>query len=90
MKNSNQLNSKDIRNIGNQMILVKQILQLQTDLINHVPNPSTLTKEQVIMHFVELYKATENIFHLNQDLMEILEKTGTDLYEIADMLEENE
>lgn len=90
MKNSNQLNSKDIRNIGNQMILVKQILQLQTDLINHVPNPSTLTKEQVIMHFVELYKATENIFHLNQDLNAILEKAGTDLYEIADMLEENE
>lgn len=88
MKNNNELNPTAIREIGNKLILVKQIIQLQTDLINHVPSPSTLSKEQVIMHFVELYGATENIFNLNQDLNKILEKAGTDLYDIAEMLEE--
>lgn len=88
MKNNNELNPTAIREIGNELILVKQIIQLQNDLINHVPSPSTLSKEQVIMHFVELYGATENIFNLNQDLNKILEKAGTDLYDIAEMLEE--
>lgn len=90
MKNNNGLNATDIREIGNKLILVKQIIQLQNDLINHVPSPKTLKKEQVIIHFVELYSATDNIFNLNQDLNAILEKAGTDLYEIAEMLEENE
>lgn len=90
MKNNNGLNATDIREIGNKLILVKQIIQLQNDLINHVPSPKTLKKEQVIIQFVELYSATDNIFNLNQDLNAILEKAGTDLYEIAEMLEENE
>lgn len=88
MKNNNGLNATDIREIGNKLILVKQIIQLQNDLINHVPSPKTLKKEQVIIQFVELYSATDNIFNLNQDLNAILEKAGTDLYEIAEMLEE--
>lgn len=90
MKNNNGLNATGIREIGNKLILVKQIIQLQNDLINHVPSPKTLKKEQVIIQFVELYSATDNIFNLNQDLNAILEKAGTDLYEIAEMLEENE
>lgn len=88
MKNKNVLNPKDIREIGNKLILVKQIIQLQNDLFNHIPDPKTLSKEQVIMQFMELYSATYNMFNLNQDLNAILEKSGTDLYEIAEMLEE--
>lgn len=87
MKHENLL-AKELTKTGNELILVKQIIQMQTDLINRIPSPKQLTREEVIIQFMTIYQETKNIFELNQDLTKILEEAGTKLYELADDLEE--
>lgn len=87
--NKENYNPENLRKIGNQLILVKQIIQLQTDLINRIPGPERLSKQEVIVQFMTIYSETNNIFDLNQDLTKILEEAGSGLYSIAEELEES-
>ena len=59
-------------------------LSLQNDFINQIPEPNKISKDELLLRYSYLYKAFDNLFELNQHLMDDIDSAVGCLYDIAE------
>lgn len=77
------MNKEKAREMAQQAVAVKKILILQNDYLNTVPNVKKLKADEVLTRYMYLEKALDNMFELNQDLVDQLEDVAVYLYDLA-------
>lgn len=65
-------------------------LSLQNDFINQIPAPNKISKDELFLRYSYLYKALDNLFELNQHLMEDVDNAAGYLYDLAEEAETDE
>ena len=78
------MNKEKAREMAQQTVAVKKILVLENDYLNMVENPKNLKADEVLTRYMYLEKALDNMFELNQDLVDQLEDVAVYLYDLAD------
>ena len=77
------MNKEKAREMAQKAVAVKKILILQNDYLNTVPNVKNLKADEVLTRYMYLEKALDNMFELNQDLVDQLEDVAVYLYDLA-------
>lgn len=77
------MNKEKAREMAQKAVAVKKILILQNDYLNTVPNEKNLKVDEVLTRYMYLEKALDNMFELNQDLVDQLEDVAVYLYDLA-------
>lgn len=77
------MNKEQAREMAQKAVAVKKILILQNDYLNTVPNVKNLKADEVLTSYMYLERALENMFELNQDLVDQLEDVAVYLYDLA-------
>lgn len=77
------MNKEKAREMAQKAVAVKKILILQNDYLNMVENPKNLNADEIVTKYMYLEKALDNMFELNQDLVDQLEDVAVYLYDLA-------
>ena len=77
------MNKEKAREMAQKAVAVKKILILQNDYLNTVPNVKNLKADEVLTRYIYLERALENMYELNQDLVDQLEDVAVYLYDLA-------
>ena len=77
------MNKEQTLEMAQKAVAVKKILILQNDYLNTVPNVKNLKADEVLTRYMYLEKALDNMFELNQDLVDQLEDVAVYLYDLA-------
>ena len=77
------MNKEKAREMAQKAVAVKKILILQNDYLNMVENPKNLNTDEIVTKYMYLEKALDNMFELNQDLVDQLEDVAVYLYDLA-------
>ena len=77
------MNKEKAREMAQQAVAVKKILILQNDYLNTVPSVKKLKADEVLTRYMYLERALDNMFELNQDLVDQLEDVAAYLYDLA-------
>lgn len=77
------MNKEKAREMAQKAVAVKKILVLENDYLNTVPNVKNLKVDEVLTSYMYLERALENMFELNQDLVDQLEDVAVYLYDLA-------
>ena len=78
------MNKEKAREMAQKAVAVKKILILQNDYLNMVENPKNLNADEMVTRYIYLERALDNMFELNQDLVDQLEEVGGYLYDLSD------
>lgn len=77
------MNKEKAREMAQKAVAVKKILILQNDYLNMVENPKNLNADEIVTKYMYLEKALDNMYELNQDLVDQLEDVAVYLYDLA-------
>lgn len=77
------MNKEKAREMAQKAVAVKKILILQNDYLNMVENPKNLNADEMVTRYIYLERALENMYELNQDLVDQLEDAAVYLYDLA-------
>ena len=77
------MNKEKAREMAQKAVAVKKILILQNDYLNTVPSVKNLKADEVLTRYMYLERALDNMFELNQDLVDQLEDVAVYLYDLA-------
>ena len=77
------MNKEKAREMAQQTVAVKKILVLENDYLNMVENPKNLNADEMVTRYIYLERALENMYELNQDLVDQLEDVAVYLYDLA-------
>ena len=77
------MNKEKAREMAQKAVAVKKILILQNDYLNMVENPKNLNADEMVTRYIYLERALENMYELNQDLVDQLEDVAVYLYDLA-------
>ena len=77
------MNKEKAREMAQKAVAVKKILILQNDYLNMVENPKNLNADEMVTRYIYLERALENMYELNQDLVDQLEDVAAYLYDLA-------
>ena len=77
------MNKGKAREMAQKAVAVKKILILQNDYLNMVENPKNLNADEMVTRYIYLERALENMYELNQDLVDQLEDVAAYLYDLA-------
>ncbi len=77
------MNKEKAREMAQKAVAVKKILVLENDYLNTVPNVKNLKADEVLTRYMYLEKALDNMFELNQDLVDQLEDVAVYIYDLA-------
>lgn len=77
------MNKEQTLEMAQKAVAVKKILILQNDYLNMVENPKNLKADEIVTRYIYLKKALDNMFELNQDLVDQLEDVSVYLYDLA-------
>ena len=77
------MNKEKAREMAQKAVAVKKILILQNDYLNMVENPKNLNADEMVTRYMYLERALDNMFELNQDLVDQLEDVAVYLYDLA-------
>lgn len=78
------MNKEKAREMAQKAVAVKKILILQNNYLNMVENPKNLNADEMVTRYIYLERALENMYELNQDLVDQLEEVGGYLYDLSD------
>ena len=78
------MNKEKAREMAQKAVAVKKILILQNDYLNMVENPKNLNADEMVTRYIYLERALENMYELNQDLVDQLEDVAVYLYDLSD------
>lgn len=82
------MNKEKAREMAQKAVAVKKILILQNDYLNTVPNVKNLKADEVLTSYMYLERALENMFEINQDIVDQLECVASYLYDLSDEVED--
>lgn len=77
------MNKEKAREMAQKAVAVKKILVLENDYLNMVENPKNLNADEMVTRYIYLERALENMYELNQDLVDQLEDVAVYLYDLA-------
>jgi len=77
------MNKEKTLEMAQKAVAVKKILILQNDYLNMVENPKNLNADEIVTKYMYLEKALDNMYELNQDLVDQLEDVAVYLYDLA-------
>ena len=77
------MNKEKAREMAQKAVAVKKILVLENDYLNMVENPKNLNADEIVTKYMYLEKALDNMYELNQDLVDQLEDVAVYLYDLA-------
>lgn len=77
------MNKEKAREMAQKAVAVKKILVLENDYLNMVENPKNLNADEMVTRYIYLERALDNMFELNQDLVDQLEDVAVYLYDLA-------
>ena len=77
------MNKEQTLEMAQKAVAVKKILILQNDYLNTVPSVKNLKADEVLTRYMYLERALDNMFELNQDLVDQLEDVAVYLYDLA-------
>lgn len=84
------MNKETTIKMAHQLVLVKRTLMLQNDCLNTVPSVEKLSKDNALIQYEYLERALDNMFGLNQELIDQLEETAGYLYDLSDEMEDKQ
>ena len=76
--------TEQIKNHAEALSRTLHTLSLQNDFINQIPAPDKISKDELLLRYSYLYKALDNLFELNQHLMDDIDNAVGYLYNLAD------
>ncbi|WP_166626828.1 hypothetical protein [Jeotgalicoccus sp. S0W5] len=77
------MNKGQTLKMAQKAMAVKKILVLENDYLNTVPNVKNLKVDEVLTSYMYLERALENMYELNQDLVDQLEDVAVYLYDLS-------
>lgn len=77
-------NTEQVKKHAESLSRTLRTLSLQNDFINQIPAPDKISKDELLFRYSYLYKALDNLFELNQHLMDDIDSAAGYLYDLAD------
>jgi len=79
-KKDTLITQSKLEKLASEIIDIKNIVQLQNDLLNFVPDPKKLNQTQTFINYYALHKATGNLYEVNQTIMDKLDSVAVELF----------